>query len=300
MTDNFSSGNGTVGISEHDLTRVMAGQVENVRQRLILALEELGYRVMSEHPLQARHNARNGAAYYLSANALEYPTRLEISLKPQGQGATQVTFDYQVKHGALGKGDFQTLTREAEALIALASQRAQGVSCAGCGAEVAADSRFCRQCGAPAKAAVPAELEVLRLTAGARAGYQWMMTGLVIFLFGGLFPLLAALFGKPMNKMMVIWAIFSLFAAWAVGAGLRRTHLTLNPKTDHVDALLPHYNPTRVPTPITNELPQQPAYRSVTEGTTDLLPPLPVTSAPPLSEDAEAQPVPRRRERSQA
>ncbi|HEX4950777.1 MAG TPA: hypothetical protein VFZ34_29215 [Blastocatellia bacterium] len=303
MTDNFSGGNYGMGISEHDVTRVMAGQVENVRQQLITALEQLGYRVLSENPLRARHNARNGAAYYLSANALEYPTRLEISLKPQGQGATQVTFDYQVQHGAFGKGDRQTLTREAEALIALASQRAQAMSCAGCGAAVAADSRFCRKCGAPVKAAAPAEVEVMRLTAGTRGGYQWTLIGLIIFLFASVFPLFAALAGKPIGKMMVIWTIFSAFGAWALGAGLRRTHLTLNPKTDKEESALPNHAPARVSTPITNELPTQSAYRSVTEGTTDLLPPLsatPATPTTPTTEDAEATPIPRRRDRSQA
>ena len=288
MQDDFGSGNNTMAISEHDVTRVMAGPVESVRQRLVIALEQLGYRVMSENPLRAKHNARAGGAYYLSANALDYPTRLEISLKPQGQGATQVTFDYQVQHGAFGKGDRQTLTREAEALIAIAAQRAQALSCVGCGVEVAPDSRFCRKCGAPVNAAAPAELEVLRLTAGARAGYQWTLIGIIVFLSGGLLPLLAALAGKPMGAMMVIWAISSVFAAWALGAGLRRTHATLNPQPDELP--LPNSAPARTAIPITNELPQPTSYRSVTEGTTDLLPAL---------DEAEALPAPRRKDRSQ-
>lgn len=292
MTDHFSGDNLNTSISLHDVTRVVAGSVESVRQRLTAALEQLGYRVISENPLRARHNARGAADYYLSANVLDYPTRLEISLKPQGQGATQVTFDYQVQHGALCKGDRRTLTREAEALLALASQRAQAVNCAGCGAEVAPDSRFCRKCGAPAKSAAPAELEVLRLTAGTRAGYQWMIIGILSFLFGSLFPLIAALAGKPLNKMLVVYAIFAVLGAWALAAGLRRTHLTLNSQPDR-DDLVPS-TPARLPTPITNELPPQPVYHSITDSTTDLLPVL------PLSEDAEARPRPRRHDRSQA
>lgn len=289
MTDGINSGNATGMVSEHDVTRIMAGHVESVRQRLAIALEQLGYRVMSENPLRARHGARAGGVYYLSANALDYPTRLEVNLKPQGQGATQVTFDYQVQHGAFGKGDRQTLTREAEAIIALASQRAQAMNCIGCGIEVAAETRFCRKCGAPIKAAAPAELEVLRLTAGARGGYQWTWIGVGILLFAGLFPMLAALVGKPLKPMWVIWAIFSFLGAWALGAGLRRTHLTLNPKQDKSELPLPNYSPA--PTPITNELPQQTAFRSITEGTTDLLPTL---------DEAEATPVARRKDRSQA
>lgn len=286
MENDFGSNNAAAMISEHDVTRVMAGQVESVRQRLVIALEQLGYRVMSENPLRARHGARGGAAYFMSANALEYPTRLEISLKPQGQGATQVTFDYQVQHGAFGKGDRQTLTREAEAIVALASQRAQAMNCAGCGVEVAADTRFCRKCGAPVNMAAPAEIEVMRLTAGTRGGYQWSLIGVGILLFGTIFPLLAAVVNKPM-KMVVVWAIISAFGAWALGAGLRRTHLTLNPSGEKEELRLPTYAPSAVPTPITNELPQPAGYRSITEGTTDLL---------PILDEA----LPRRKDRSQA
>ncbi|MBL8203143.1 MAG: zinc ribbon domain-containing protein [Blastocatellia bacterium] len=271
MTDGMNSGNGMGMISEHDVTRLMAGNVESARQRLVIALEQLGYRVMSENPLRARHGARGGAVYYMSANALEYPTRLEISLKPQGAGATQVTFDYQVQHGAFGKGDRQTLTREAEALIALASQRAQALNCAGCGVEVAADSRFCRKCGAPIRSTAPAELEVMRLTAGTRGGYQWTWIGISLLFFGWLFPLVAVLKDAP--KLMIAWAFFSAVGAWALGAGLRRIHFTLNPKEDKEELQLPTYSPATIATPITNELPQQQsAYRSITEGTTDLLP----------------------------
>ncbi len=287
MTDGISSGNTTAMISEHDVTRVMAGNIESVRQRLVTALEQLGFRVMSENPLRAKHPARGGAAYYMSANALEYPTRLEISLKPQGQGATQVTFDYQVQHGAFGKGDRQTLTREAEAIVALASQRAQAMSCVGCGVEVAADSRFCRKCGAPVKVTAPAELEVMRLTAGSRAGYQWTLIGVGILILSALLPLIIALRDKPMGKGLWVWLMLNAIGLWSLGAGLRRTHLTLNPKQESDELRLP---PT-IPTPITNELPQPVAYHSITEGTTDLLPAL---------DEAEVIPVSRPKERSQA
>ncbi len=209
-------------------------------------------------------------------------------MKPQGQGATQVTFDYHLQHGAFGKGDRETLTREAEAIIALASQHAQAMSCIGCGAEVAAETRFCRKCGAPVKVTAPAELEVMRLTAGSRAGYQWTWIGVVILVLSALFPVIVALIDKPLGKGLAVWMLLNVFGLWALGAGLRRTHLTLNPKQDKGELPLPSYLPT--PTPITNELPQQPAYRSITEGTTDLLPAL---------DKAETIPIPRPKERSQ-
>ena len=273
MTDGISGGN-TIGISEHDVTRVMAGDSESVRQRLVIALEQMGYRVISENPLRAQHNARGSAAYFMSANALDFQTRLEISLRSQGEGATRATFEYQVKHGAFGKGERQTLTREVEAIMALASQRAQSLDCLGCGVEVAADSRYCRKCGAPVNVTAPAELEVLRLTAGGRAGYQWTLIGVVILGLSALLPLITILRDKPMGNGVWPWIIVSALGLWSLVNGLRRTHLTLNPKQSNEELRLPNYAPATIPTPITNELSPPIVYHSITEGTTDLLPPL--------------------------
>jgi hypothetical protein len=50
---------GGMGLSEHDVTRVMAGDVESVRQRLLLALEQTSWRVLSEDPLRARRTRRS-------------------------------------------------------------------------------------------------------------------------------------------------------------------------------------------------------------------------------------------------
>lgn len=271
--------------AEHDVTIAMAGNVESVRLRLCIALEQLGYRVISENPLRARHGAVGWASAYLSANALEYPTQLEISLRSQGQGTTQVTFDYQVEHsGIFTEGDCQTLTREAEAIAALASQLALQVKCAGCGAEVAGEARFCRKCGAPSKTRLPAELDVLRLTAGARAGYQWIVTSLLIFLGSAVFPTIAALLDKPVNKFLYMAALIDGFGVWALAAGLRRLHLTLNPKPENEKARLSAL-PRMVAAPITNELPATPY--AVTERTTDLLPLLP--EAQPISRQPDKE-----------
>lgn len=291
MADDMSSNSNAFYISEHDVTRVMAGSAESVRQRLAVALEQMGYRVVSENPLRAKHNARGSAAYFMSANALDFPTQLAIGLKAQGQGATQVTFEYQVQHGFFGQGDRQTLTREAEAIMALASQRAQSLHCAGCRAAVAPDSRFCRKCGAPVKAAALAELEVMRLTAGSRAGYQWTLIGVVILILSALLPLITALLDKPMGKGLWIWLMLNVFGLWSLGAGLRRTHLTLNPKQNNEELQLPNHSPLNNSTPITNELPPPTAYHSITEGTTDLLPAL---------DESEAMPAARLKEGSSA
>ena len=44
-------------VSEHSARRVVAGDVESVRRRLVYALESLGYSVVSENPLQARRGS---------------------------------------------------------------------------------------------------------------------------------------------------------------------------------------------------------------------------------------------------
>lgn len=267
----------TAQLNEHDVTRVMAGNVESVRYKLASALEQMGYRVLSENPLRARHAARGAGNYLMSANVLDYTTNLEISLKPQGPGATQLIFDYQVQHGYLGKGDFRTLTREAEAIIALALQRNEVRHCPGCAVEVIADSRFCRKCGTSLVVKAPAELEVMRVTAGARAGYQWIWTGIGVTLFGLLFPLAGLVKGNPPGILIGLGVFFAALGAWGLGAGLRRLHRTLNPKIENEEVRLPNYSPAPIAAPVTDELPIQ--YSSITEGTTNLLPEIPISDS---------------------
>ena len=260
-------------LSEHEITRVMTGNVETVRYKLVAALEQLGYRVLSENPLRARRASRRAGNYMMSANVLDYTTNLEINLKPQGPGATQLNFYYQIEHGFLGKGDFRTVNREAEAIIAIALQRGEVRHCPGCGIEVMGDSRFCRKCGTPVVVKAPAELELMNTTAGARAGYQWIWTGIIVTVIGLLFPLAGLLKTNPPGILLGAAAFFGALGAWAIGAGLRRLHLTLNPKTEMENQAprLPVYSPVSIAAPVTDELP---IPYSITEGTTNLLPDL--------------------------
>jgi hypothetical protein len=172
---------GAINATDFYLKRVLAGDVESVRARLADALESLGYAVLDDDPLRARRGARGWAAYYCSADILEYPTRLTVALKPLSEAATLATFDYEVKHtlGVATRWDKQTLLREAEAVIAVACVGEGRSDCAVCGTAGGADSRFCRHCGAQYGGREPAELEVMRLTAGGRAGYHF--TGMGIF-----------------------------------------------------------------------------------------------------------------------
>jgi len=186
---------GTSGLSHtsHVLRSVLSGDIESGRLSLARALEQLGYHVISEDPLYARRGARRWAVYYCSFDILDYPRKLKIGLKELGPNATLATFDYSANHfGSFSfKGDRQTLRLEAEAIIALASQRATITSCTACGTNQPNDTRFCRVCGAPNLGGVPAELEVLRLTAGARAE-QHLITAAVIW---AVTPFIAALIG---------------------------------------------------------------------------------------------------------
>src|SRR5688572_9177168 len=107
-----SSGN-EMTVSEHSARRVLTGEVEAVRARLVYALESLGYAVVSDNPLQARRARRKDI---IRADFTDHPRRLAVGLRQVGASATQVTFDFAVSHGGCAtKGDLLTLEREADA-----------------------------------------------------------------------------------------------------------------------------------------------------------------------------------------
>jgi len=262
---------------EHDVTRIVAGDPESVRARLADALEQMGYRVPDENPLHARRSARGGAMTGCSTNVLNYSTSLNVGLKSAGPNSTRVTFDYVVKQvytGYLSKGDRHTLTREAEAIIALATARATPSTCSSCGAEIVGGSRFCRQCGAPKNAAYPAELEVLRLTAGANASYKSIAPGALFIIIALLLPLMLFFLDqdhvKFTKRVMVISALASALGASGLImllTGLFRLRELAKPPAE-AESLPPRRS---IGVPDTAELPPPSVQHSVTEATTDLL-----------------------------
>ena len=284
MTDPLVQADGSSGIgnTEFYLKQVLAGDEEGVRARLVEALETLNYLVLGEQPLQARRGARGLGAYYASADVRDYPTKLNIALKPLGAGATLVTLDYEVTHaGSVStKGDRQTLRREAEALFALAADRVGPATCRACGAYNAGDSRFCRLCGAQC-AAEPAELEVMRLTAGARAGHQLNVVGMVTGLLGLLFALLLAASGKAgaAKLSFLMLALGELVSLVVLTFGASYLHGALNPRGRKE---LPDARARRPLPPARFESAPPPPPGSVTEGTTGLL-----AALPPRHEPAE-------------
>src|SRR5215813_11537373 len=174
-------GTGTT-VSDHDVTLAIPGEIANVRARLIEAIQKLGYKVLGEQPIYAKRAKHGAACWDCSINVLDYQTNLTVSLKQANDAAVLATFSYEIKSFMnMTKGDRQTLAREAEAIIALATERIAISACRACGTQVTDESHFCRRCGAPLVQDVP-ELEVLRLTRSTRGSYHHIFVGLVVML----------------------------------------------------------------------------------------------------------------------
>lgn len=273
------------GGAEHFLTRVVAGEPESAAARLGEALETLGYHVLGGDPLEARRGARGLAArIHTSNNVLDYPVALSVAVKAASAGSARVTFYYRLKHPLLSASGRQTLTREAEAAVALAALRAGRASCVACGAEASAGSRFCRQCGAPAGRDEPTEFEVLRVTAGTCASFQLTTIGALLFLAATLAAVAAWLDWLGRAREFA-WAALLLGALGWLGlfAGLRRMYRTLNPPELDAPASSATSLRARAQTP-TRELDarQRPVQASLREGTTRLL------EETPAARDADA------------
>jgi hypothetical protein len=269
----YSSGGGSSGVREHTAQRVLAGETEGVRRRLVYALEALGYSVTSESPLQAR---RRKLKDIVRADFTEHSRKLSVSLRSSSETAVAVTFDFEVAHGGCTtSGDRQTLEREADAIVALAVAPPASSLCGACGTENGGAAHFCRLCGAPSAAGVPAELEVLRLTAASRASLQEITVGLLIALVTLAVTLPMILFSikpKVVNSGWIFLLMGEAFGWWMALYGILRLHLTLNSRKRSARLAAAEQAQTlsqaqTLPRAETTALP--PA--SVTEGTTELL-----------------------------
>jgi hypothetical protein len=276
---------------DHDVTRIVAGDAESLRARLADALERMGYRVLNENPIQARHGASGLARSGCSQDILDYHRSLYIGLKSAGVNSTRVTFSYTVKgvtSGFITKGDRNTLTREAESIVALAQSRAALSYCPACGAGGVGGTRFCRQCGAAVASADPPELELLRLTADANASFKNIVTGAIFALISVLAP--ALIFLRIMlfpvhsgtEKLVKLMALllstfgatglaFLIAGLWRLGRAIKhrpeREELPAPSRRSFVEGVNPPDAAALPPQSI-----QHPAQHSVTEATTGLLP----------------------------
>jgi ribosomal protein L40E len=180
-----------------------------------------------------------------------------------------------VKHPSITKGEREVLTREAEALSALAAVRGSDLVCTACGTESNDDSKFCRRCGVKLSVEIP-ELEVLRMSAEMRAGYTSIVATFIASLlsFGVTGAALLAMifagitFGKGVGALLVIGAVLSFLSIIFVGFGWNRTYRALKRSGNNVAEI------ADVPPPRQLTMPARSYERppSVTERTTNLLP----------------------------
>jgi len=266
-TDYLSS---ATTLSDHDITLAIPGTVENVRSRLLTAINQLGYKILGEQPIYAKRTGEGCARWDCSLNVLDYPTTLTISVKQMNDLAVVATFNYEVKsYIHMTKGDQQTLTREAEAIAALATDHLAISACPACGTQVTDESHFCRRCGAPLVREL-AELEVLRLTRGSRASYHNIFVGLMALFLAALTALPIFVVTGARITGPLLWAGIPLgtYALFLLTQGMWKLHRTLNPK--ELKAATTRSQPALTAF-ATTALPPASAKASVTEGTTELL-----------------------------
>jgi len=260
------------------LKRVLTGNIESVRSRLSAALERLGYDVVEEEPaLHGRRGAKGWGTWYASADVLDYAMTLIIRLKPLGAHSTRATFDYIIKHPYLSRGEKEVLTREAEAITALATVRAADKICAACGTESTDDSRFCRRCGAP-MTSEHAEIKVLQMTAEARAGHTSVVTSAIMLMVTSIIALITliiagtgAMSAKGAWTLAIIGGIIGFLNLLVTLFAWNRLNRALKPKRKEQHVAL---NVTAEQAITANEpvaLPPTAARASITEGTTELL-----------------------------
>ncbi len=267
MSTDYISG---TTISDHDLTLAIPGEVGSVRTRLVDAVQKLGYKILGEQPIYAKRGSQGSARWDCSLNVLDYPTSLTVSVKQTNDVSVLATFSYEVKSCTyMTKGDRQTLAREAEAIVALATERLAMSACRACGTQATDESHFCRRCGAPLVLDVP-ELEVLRLTRDARGSFHNIVLGMLILLVAVLTVLPVFIVkGGIYGPLFWVGLPFAAFALFLLIKGAWQLHRTLNPnqvtKSVSVNAY-PAFN-----TSVTTALPPMPVNASITEGTTELL-----------------------------
>ena len=207
--------NDTVGIY---FSEVLSGKPEAVRQRLVDAMESVGFDILEVEPNIIGRRAARGWGTYGSTNVLDYPATLIIRIWSVGENSTQTTFDYQVRHGWLNEGEKNIVAQEARTIAALARVPSIAKLCPGCGLDSAGESRFCRRCGTPLTSE-SLEMEVLRLMAETRAAKTSVVAasvatipaavGLAIAFISSLTGLLAA---KPTMILFIASMVVLLIA----------------------------------------------------------------------------------------
>lgn len=268
-----TSGSDGTWATEHHARRLIAGNLVSGRVHLISALDRLGYFVQNEQPLIAKRKKQlsSYAGKMCAGNVLAYIKSLQISLLPSSENSTVVTFSYVIMNSAVTKGDRQTIEREIDALVALAASLQTTTICLACGTTNTSSTRFCRACGISNVAGEPAEVEVLRLTAGARAAHQNII-GSLVFIVAVIAFFLPLWFFVHQGIMTtaVLLAVGVLSGCLWLLFGIRRLHRTLNSAKSEPDKLSPVIDSALITGSPAKFLPRL-DQSSITEGTTELL-----------------------------
>lgn len=273
-----SSTNSMEQTTELYVKKVLAGNIRTVRLQIIDAMESLGYDIIEEEPnIIGRRGAKGWAAWFGSADVLDYAATLTIRLKSISETSTRVTFDYLIKHGMLNKGEKNIVVQEAKTIAAISKTHAIEKMCSVCETESTDDSKFCRRCGAPLTSE-QAELEVLRMMAETRAGKTSVVASsitttissiliFVIFLLNNAGLIKPKLFTVLMigGGLGLLFSIISSFFGWN-----RLKNALEKPET--VNKHIPRHIPVEtLNTGEFEELPPRQPVASITEGTTNLL-----------------------------
>ena len=271
-------GTGTEGYSntEHYLRRVLVGNADEVRRRLNIVLERLGYDFVDDNGVDVE--ARRGSKGWgiASANVLDYARVLTIKLKPISENTTQASFIYNIKQASLQKGDKDVFTREAETIVHLAAVRATDKICGVCGVESDGDSRFCRKCGTP-MTVDETVIENLKMAAEVRAGHALVSVG-TIFTFVT-FVLAVIAFGlfigegnpKAVRVLILLSSIFGLADLLFLGFGWKRLHNALKMHTSEPKMVFTNQTSSKtLPDAPDLVLPAASPMFSVTDNTTEL------------------------------
>ena len=250
----------------HHVTCTFVGEIESVRARLISAVGKLGYLVVEEDPVIARHTK----AKHSSLSILDFIDTLTIRLKALSPNSTRAIFEYKY-YDVYGRGARVVLTQQAKAIAALAAAHNQSTTCTSCGTAATDESRFCRRCGAP-MINVPAELEVLRVTAESHAGYLCVLQATIGFMLAFMTLLLITALKGPafLTSALVFTLIFAVPSFILMTFGIRRLRRTFNLPQGEEPVLLMSSPPSLSSQPAIGSLPEF-VGGSVTEGTTELL-----------------------------
>lgn len=216
----------------HNTRRTLPGGLEQIKPRIVAALERLDYHVLGEEPIRAKRRASSQVIGKIYNSTVD----LTIALKSTSAGSTQATFDYEVKSASMYKGDHKAIEREVDAVVALASRSGTSDRCHACGAETTGDSLFCRSCGSPSGGS-PAELEVLRIEAESRFAHRSLITGGSIMATSFIAAMLLITYGSA-KGISAGWAVLFLgqiasfltlfFGSWVL-------HRALNPRAHRLD-----------------------------------------------------------------